>query len=433
MTPHPKRALEPVQGNRSQEKSDVIVIGAGVIGLACAHYLREAGRSVRVLEQTEVGAGSSHGNCGTITPSHAPPLAAPGVVVQALRGMLHADSPLFIRSRFDPALFAWLWRFSQRCNRRDWLASARARASLLNHSRRLLPDLIRRFDLQCEFVESGLVYAFREDATVRRYAAEVEHLQQLGIAVEQWDASRLLAEEPALKAGVAGGMYFPGDACLRPDRYVAELARIVVKGGGVIEAGSKVQNFSADDRQAAVRLVDGRTYLADRVVVATGAWTPQLLAPLGLSIPIQPGKGYSITYSRPALVPRRPLVLKEPSVCVTTWGSGFRLGSTMEFSGYDNRLNRTRLDALRRGAHVFLHHPEGPELQEEWFGWRPMTWDDLPMIGTAPGHPRLFLACGHGMLGVSMSAATGQLLADLVCERPPSIDPQPFSPHRFAG
>ncbi len=432
MTLNSKCAGEPSQSSGSEEKTDVIVIGAGVIGLACAHYLSAAGRSVRVLEQAAVGSGSSHGNCGTITPSHAPPLAAPGVVLQALRGMLRADSPLFIRTRFDPTLLAWLWRFSQRCNRRDWLASAQARASLLNASRALLIDLVQNFDLHCEFVESGLVYAFREPKTVRRFAAEADDLQRLGIAVEQWDADQLLAEEPALKAGVAGGMFFPGDACLRPDQYVAELARVVVSGGGVIETGSSVQQIYADDHQAAVRLVGGKTYRSDHVVVATGAWTPQLLAPLGLSIPIQPGKGYSITYSRPALVPRRPLVLKEPAVCVTTWGSGYRLGSTMEFSGYDTRLNRTRLDALRRGAQTFLHQPEGPEQQEEWFGWRPMVWDDLPLIGAAPGHSRLFLACGHGMLGVSMSAATGQLLADLVCERPPSTDPQPFAPQRFA-
>jgi len=432
MTPASKCATQPVESTGSNEKTDVIIIGAGVIGLACAHYLLAAGRSVRVLEQTAVGAGSSHGNCGTITPSHAPPLAAPGVIAQALRGMWRADSPLYIRSRFDPTLFAWLWRFSQRCNRRDWLASAQARASLLNVSRQLLVDLIRDFDLQCEFVESGLVYAFREAKTARRVATESEDLQRLGIGVEQWSAERLIVEEPALKPGLAGGMFFPGDACLRPDQYVAELARLVLSGGGVIHSGSGVRQIAADQRGAEARLDDGQAYRADHLVVATGAWTPQLLAPLGLSVPIQPGKGYSITYSKPALVPRRPLVLKEPAVCVTTWGSGFRLGSTMEFSGFDSRLNRTRLDALRRGACTFLHHPEGPERQEEWFGWRPMTWDDLPLIGAAPGYPRLFLACGHGMLGVSMSAATGQLLADLVCERSPGLDPQPYSPLRFA-
>src|SRR5699024_2834601 len=143
------------------------------------------------------------------------------------------------------------------------------------------------------------------------------------------------------------------------------------------------------------------------------------------SIPVQPGKGYSITYDRPRIAPRPPLVLVERSVCVTTWDSGYRLGSTMEFSGYDATLNRRRLDALERGASEYLHEPVGPVKREEWFGWRPMTPDDLPIIGAVPGHDHLWLATGHGMLGVSMSTATAALVADLVCGREPGLDAAP--------
>ncbi len=414
-----------------QKQSEILVVGAGVIGLASAWHLLAAGRSVRVLDQSGVGAGSSHGNCGTITPSHAPPLAAPGVISQALRGMLRADSPLFIRSRFDPALMAWLWRFARRCNRRDWRASALARAALLNGSRQLLSDLVRHQQMQCEFVESGLVYAFREASTARRLCLEADVLSELGITTETWDAGRLLNEEPALKPGVAGGIFFPGDACLRPDRYVAELARMVTAAGGSIETGTRVSGLSSSAANVTLKLENGQACRAEQVVVATGAWTPRWLASLGLRIPIQPGKGYSITYTRPEIAPNRPLVLKEPSVCVTAWGSGYRLGSTMEFSGYDTRLNRTRLDAIVRGAKQFLHQPEGPQRLEEWYGWRPMTWDDLPLIGAAPGHPRIHLACGHGMLGVSMSQATGRLIAELISGVTPSLDPAPYDPRRF--
>jgi D-amino-acid dehydrogenase len=147
---------------------------------------------------------------------------------------------------------------------------------------------------------------------------------------------------------------------------------------------------------------------------------------------MQPGKGYSITYDRPALSPRHPLVLHERSVCVTAWPSGFRLGSTMEFSGYDRSLNRRRLDALERAAREYLHKPVGPVKREEWFGWRPMTFDDLPIIGRVPGHRNLWLATGHGMLGVSMSTATAQLVADSITGRTPLIDPAPYRAERFA-
>ena len=135
---------------------------------------------------------------------------------------------------------------------------------------------------------------------------------------------------------------------------------------------------------------------------------------------------------RSARGPRLPLVLKERSVCVTTWSSGYRLGSTMEFAGYDTSLNRTRLDALCRGAAEYLHEPEGPSVVEEWYGWRPMTPDDLPMLGRAPGTENLVLATGHGMLGVSMSAITGLLVCEVVARKTPSLDLAPYAAARFA-
>ncbi len=157
-----------------------------------------------------------------------------------------------------------------------------------------------------------------------------------------------------------------------------------------------------------------------------------MLRELRLRLPIQPGKGYSITWSRPTIAPRMPMVLRERSVCVTAWAGGFRLGSTMEFSGYDASLNRTRLAALERAAREYLREPTGPERREEWFGWRPMTWDDLPLIGRASAYGNLWLATGHGMMGMSMSAGTGQLLSQLVTGGETPIDPRPYRPQRFA-
>jgi D-amino-acid dehydrogenase len=172
-------------------------------------------------------------------------------------------------------------------------------------------------------------------------------------------------------------------------------------------------------------------YRGSEIVLALGAWSPPLARRLDLRIPVQPGKGYSITYTRPRLAPRIPLVLKEDSVCVTAWDDGYRLGSTMEFAGYDESLNRLRLEALRRGAARYLHEPEGPSVTEEWWGWRPMTWDDLPILGRAARWRNLSLATGHGMLGVSMSAASGQLVAEIVTGAKTTLDPAPYNPQRF--
>ncbi|MGY6519102.1 MAG: NAD(P)/FAD-dependent oxidoreductase [Lysobacteraceae bacterium] len=415
------------------QHDEVIVIGGGVIGLACAWYLLRAGRRVRVLEQGTVGSGSSHGNCGTITPSHAPPLAAPGMVAQALRWMLRPDAPLYIRPRPDPALAAWLLRFAARCNRRDHLAAGRAKGRLLNASRLLLADLVEDAAIDCEFNDSGMLYVHRDPRHWDRVEPLLRLMPEFGIEVERWGPDRLADEEPALLPDMAGALHFPGDAQLRPDRLVAGLAEAVRREGGIVEERTRVVGFERDgDRIRAVRTERARMP-AGEFVLASGAWSRPVARQLGLSLPVQPGKGYSITYTRPALAPRRPLVLEERGICVTAWSDGFRLGSTMEFSGYDSRLNPTRLGALVRGAREYLREPEGPAHVEDWYGWRPMTWDDLPIIGRVPALRNVMLATGHGMLGVSMSAVTGHLVADLVCGRTPVVDPRAASPTRFPG
>ena len=413
-------------------KSDVLILGGGVIGLACALYLLKAGASARVLEQGTPGCGSSHGNCGTITPSHAAPLAKPGMMGMALRSMLRADAPLYINPRFDGPRLRWLLGFARHGNWRDFASAATARAAILQRSRRLLRDLIRDEGLDCEFAEEGLLYVYR--TAKLQTADEHDHvavLDRLGIEVQRWRGDQVEAMEPALKPGVAGGLFHPGDAQLRPDRFVAELARRVVELGGVIETGARVEGFATSaDRITQVHSSRG-SFQGDRVLLALGAWSPLLGKRLGLHLPMQPGKGYSLSYNRPARAPRHALVLREASVCVTTWSNGYRLGSTMEFSGYAEGLNRTRVDALRRGAASGLHEPEGSELLEEWWGWRPMSVDEVPIIGPSTRWSNLLYATAHGMLGVSMSAATGELVAAQLAGADPAIDPRPYAPARF--
>ena len=237
-----------------------------------------------------------------------------------------------------------------------------------------------------------------------------------------------------MKPGVAGAIRFAGDAALRPDRYVAELARAVRERGGAIVEHCTLLALAEDADGVTLQTAQGPLRARD-AVLALGAWSPQLADAIGvpaLRRAMQPGKGYSITYSRPALVPKRPLVLRERSVCVTAWDSGFRLGSTMEFSGFDDSLNARRLAALERGAREYLHQPVGAQLREQWFGWRPMSCDDIPIIGRAPGRDHVWLATGHGMMGVGMSAGSGQLLADLV-SRPRAGDRsrRPYRMERF--
>lgn len=413
-------------------RGDVLVLGGGVIGLASALFLLKRGATVRVLEQGTPGCGASHGNCGTITPSHAAPLAMPGTLGVALRSMLHGDAPLYLNPRFDGPRLRWLLGFARHCNWADFHRAAAARSAILQRSRRLLGELVRNEPLDCEFAEEGELYVYRDAKTM---AADERHhvavLEGLGVEVQRLRGDAVEASEPALKPGVVGGLFHPGDARLRPDRYVDELARRVRELGGVIENGARIEGFVAEGgRIAQVRTSRG-AFAGERVLLALGAWSPLLAKELGLHLPMQPGKGYSITYSRPARAPRHALVLREAQVCVTTWVSGYRLGSTMEFSGYAEGLNRARLDALRRGAAAGLHEPEGPELLEEWWGWRPMSVDEVPIIGPSTRWTNLHLATAHGMLGVSMSAATGELVAAQLAGATPALDPLPYAPARF--
>jgi D-amino-acid dehydrogenase len=415
---------------------DVLVVGGGVIGLACGLALLESGRSVRVLEAGSVGCGSSHGNCGTLTPSHALPLAAPGTIGRALRWMLAPDAPLYLKPRFDPALWSWLLRFAGRCNARDWMRAGVAKAALLQASRTAFPDWLAHHRIDCEFETLGTDHVFREAAALEAFRHELDALAELGIASEVLDGAAYLRDEPTLRDGIVGVVRFPGDASLRPDRYVDGMARALRAAGGGIVEHCEVRGMVADGDDWRVATTAGEHRGRD-VVLATGAWSPRLAQALSPSLTqlgrvMQPGKGYSITYDRPALAPRHPLVLHERSVCVTTWGSGYRLGSTMEFSGYDSSLNRRRLDALERGAREYLHEGVGPVKREEWYGWRPMTVDDLPVLGPVPGRQGLWLATGHGMLGVSMSTGSARLIADLVTGRMPDIDPAPYRLERFA-
>lgn len=402
-----------------------------MIGLSCALYLLKAGASVRVLEQDKVGAGSSHGNCGTLTPSHSEPLCAPGMVGKALHWMLKRDAPLYVNPRPDIKRLRWLMGFARNCNWRDYAHASKARADILSRSRGLSEELVHSEEMDCEFAADGALNVFRSQSALDAEQQHVDRLRELDVPVELKSAEEVQAMEPCLRDDIIGGIHYPGDARVRPDRYVDELARRVRELGGIIEEDTRVERFSTAQGGIEKVQTSRGPFVGDRIVLALGAWSPRLGSKLGLHLPMQPGKGYSITYSRPENCPSIPLTLNEVSVCVTSWGSGFRLGSTMEFSGYDKRLNKARLAALERGAALYLREPTGPQVEEQWWGWRPMSVDELPIIGPSSRWSNLILATGHGMMGMSMSAATGELVASLCFGPAPVLDPTPYAPSRF--
>jgi D-amino-acid dehydrogenase len=410
----------------------VIVVGGGVIGAACAYYLARAGRRVTVVDQGRFGRGCSHGNCGYVCPSHVLPLAAPGAVGMALRSLLARDAPFRIKPRFDPALWGWLWRFARRCNAGDMLEAGHAIQALLDSSRRLYDELLRDEPIDCEWEAKGLLFVFQSRAGMEHYAETDKLLgATFHLSATRYDGEALTALEPALKPGLAGGWHYRGDAHLRPDRLMASWRRVLEARGVTVREGCSVKGFVREGSRARAVATSQGDLPAEAFVVAAGAWTPRLRASLGCRVPIQPGKGYSITMPRPVRCPSLPLIFEEHRVAVTPLRSGYRLGSTMEFAGYDATLDRRRLDLLRRGAGHYLHEPFGEPVEEEWFGWRPMTYDGKPIIGRSPALANVLIAAGHNMLGLSMAPATGRLVAELLGAGAPHIDPAPYAATRF--
>jgi D-amino-acid dehydrogenase len=261
---------------------------------------------------------------------------------------------------------------------------------------------------------------------MRAYEAKNESLRPFGQAAEPLVGKALRAVEPALREDVFGAWYHRTDSHLRPDRLLQSWRDLLIRSGVTIEEHCRLEGFRCrGDRVAAVVTNRGER-AAREVVVAAGAWSAPVAAKLGLRLPLQPGKGYSITMARPAVCPQIPCYFLERRVVATPWPSGYRLGGTLEFSGFDTPPDPRRFAALTQAAAAYLKEPMGRTVLEEWTGLRPMTFDDLPLIGPAPGCSNLWIAAGHGMLGVTAAPATGKLVQEMICGEAPHIDPRPF-------
>jgi D-amino-acid dehydrogenase len=276
------------------------------------------------------------------------------------------------------------------------------------------------------------LFVFQSPAAFEHYAATDELVgREFGIRARRLSGQELTDFEPALVPGLPGAWLHETDAHLRPDRLMAEFKRVLLSRGVAIRQQSAAKSLVRENGRARAILTADGEIAADAFVLAAGALSPQWSRELGCRLPIQPGKGYSITMPRPARCPALPIIFEEHRVAVSPFRSGYRLGSTMEFAGYDSSLNPRRIELLKSAARMYLHEPLCEPVQETWFGWRPMTPDSLPIIGPSPALANVWIAAGHNMLGLSMAPATGRLVAQLVAGESPDIDPRPYSPARF--
>ncbi len=277
-----------------------IVIGGGLIGCMSAYYLAREGWRVRLLERDHIGSGASSGNCGYVCPSHVLPLAIPGAIGHTLRVMMKKDSPIAIRKWGDASLWGWFAAFSQRCRPEPMMQAAQGRHALLSSSMRLYRELVAAEGLDCDWQDQGLLVVYKSRRAFDGFSQIAELLRnEFGVVSAPYPGEEVTRLEATLRPGLAGGWHFPGDAHVRPDRLLAALRRAIENLGVEIEEGVPVRSLQIQGK----RLTGIETSIgvehADVVVVATGAEAPAFAKPLGCRIPIQPGKGYSITMRVP--------------------------------------------------------------------------------------------------------------------------------------
>lgn len=412
--------------------TSAIVIGAGAVGVCCAYYLAELGIDVTLVDKGDVCAGASYGNSGLLVPSHSVPLAAPGVIWSALKWMTKPDSPFYIRPRPSPSLVSWLWKFRAACSEENVERAMPALRDLTV----IGVELFRELDEACEsdfgFGTAGVSYVYRTEEGLADGRGEAAHIAKVGLQAEELDRDGV-REFAGLETTAIGGMLHPYDGHVTPGRYVQAVAEAFERGGGTIERHTAVTDFETDGRRVRSVVTDNGVLQADEVVLAAGSWSPAIASRLGVRLPIQPAKGYSVRFRRPENAPAAPLILGEARVGMTPMGDTTRLAGTLEMAGMDLSIDRRRLDAVRQSAGLYFPSMEASKLDfvEEWAGLRPLSPDGLALLGRWPTWDNLTIAAGHGTMGVSTSPSSGKLVAQIITGDEPLTDLAPLDPTRF--
>ena len=411
----------------------VAVVGAGVIGLCTALYCTARGMKVTVVERHGAERdGCSYENGGMVVPSHFVPLAAPGMVALGLKWMWDPASPFYIKPRFSWRLAEWglkFWRASSE-------AHVRRAAPLLRDltlaSRACFEELAARDDFG--FVKSGMVVLCRTAAALEEEARVAAQARELGIGAEVLDAKGVAALEPGIRMDVAGGVHYPLDCRLAPDRFMAALQRRLDEAGVRFVWNTAVAGWrTARGAIRAVRTSEGDEIEADEFVLSSGSWSSALARPLGVHLPMEAGKGYSLTLPSPAAAPRMGAILSEARMFVTPIGGRLRFGGTMEIAGLNEDINPVRVRGLIDAASRYYPDikPADFEGVRPWRGLRPCSPDGLPYIGRSRRCANLVVAAGHAMMGVSLGPITGQLAAGILAGERPGVDLGLVSPDRY--
>jgi D-amino-acid dehydrogenase len=411
----------------------IVVLGAGLIGVSSAWFLAGEGHAVTVVDrQPGPALETSFANGGQISTSHAEPWANPATPLKALKWLGREDSPLLWRLRADPAQWAWGLRFLRECTPGRTRANMRAILALALDSRARVKALRRELGLEYDCLERGILHFYTDAAEFAHAIPQAAQMRKFGCERVVKSVAECLAIEPALahsRVPIIGGTWTADDESGDAHAFASALAARALERGVDFRYGCTVAGLeTAGGCFEALRLADGTRLAANACVVAGGSYSSQLLRPLGISVPVYPAKGYSVTIpvSDEVCAPFTSLTDDGAKLVYSRLGDRLRVAGTAEFTGYDMRIDAARLaPLLRRVGEMFPQLDLAEDKVETWTGLRPATPSNVPLIG-ATRVAGLYVNTGHGTLGWTLAAGSGRLLADLVAGRTPSVDPAPY-------
>ncbi len=412
--------------------SKVIVAGGGVIGLCTAYYLNKAGHEVTLIDKGDLKHGTSFGNAGYISPSHFIPLASPGIVAKGLQWMLSSSSPFYIKPRLDMDLIRWALTFWKRSGKATMERNIPHLNNILHLSRELTTAIRNDLGNQFRMEEKGCFMLYKSALTEKHELELAKEAADLNIETRVFNAKEIQDMEPEVEVNVRGGVLYPIDAHLHPGDLMQTIHDHLQQSGVKFQLETTITGFEKQGRKVSKVLTDKGDFTGDEIVLATGSWLPVTSRDLGIDLLLQAGKGYSMTFDAVEKNLHYPAILVDDRVAMTPMGADLRMGGTMEISGIASPMLMKRVQAIFKAAKNY--YPDlpvaFPSQDKIWHGLRPLSPDGLPYIGRHSKYDNIVMAGGHAMLGLSLAAATGKLVEEIVGGLKTSIDISAFNVER---
>ena len=416
----------------------IVVLGSGVVGVASAYYLAKAGHEVIVVDrQNAAGMETSFANAGQVSPGYAAPWAAPGIPLKALRWLMMRHRPLVVWPRAEPRLYGWLARMLANCTEEAYRRNKRRMLALAEYSRDQLIALRSETGIEYDHRARGTLQLFRTARQLDHVGQDTRVLDDFGLRYEVLDRAGCVAAEPALgrvRDRVVGGLRLPGDETGDAHLFTQGLARLCVTLGVTFRFGASIAALRHDGlRVSGVEVEGERPIHGDAYVAAMGSFTPALLRPLGIRLPIYPVKGYSLTMDITDAegAPMSTVMDETYKVGITRLGGRIRVGGTAELAGFSSTLRSPRRATLERSVGDLFPDAADRATARFWTGLRPMTPDGTPIVG-ATSYENLFINSGHGTLGWTMACGSGRVLADVIGGCQPEIEHAELALARYA-